>query len=71
MPASEIEGYLVRLEKEIKEFKTELSRLSWYMRGGVTMHELLHIYSADDRDSMYTVIKENVETTKESGMPLL
>ena len=35
------------------------------------MHELLHIYSADDRDSMYTVIKENVETTKESGMPLL
>jgi hypothetical protein len=41
------------------------------MRGGVTIHELLHIYSADDRDSMYTVIKENVETTKESGLPLL
>ena len=71
MPASEIEGYLVRLEKEIKEFKTELTRLSWYMRGGVTMQELLHIYSADDRESMYTVIKENVESTKESGLPLL
>lgn len=41
------------------------------MRGGVTIQELLHVYSADDRDSMYTVIKENVETTKESGMPLL
>jgi hypothetical protein len=71
LPASEIEGYLVRLEKEIKEFKTELTRLSWYMRGGVTMQELLHIYSADDRESMYTVIKENVESTKESGLPLL
>jgi hypothetical protein len=41
------------------------------MRGGVTINDLLHVYSADDREAMYTVIKENVEVTKESGLPLL
>jgi len=41
------------------------------MRGGVTIHQLLHEYSADDRETFYTVIKENVEATKESGLPLI
>jgi hypothetical protein len=41
------------------------------MRGGATIHELLHIYSYDDRAAMYAVIKENVELTKEAQMPLL
>jgi hypothetical protein len=41
------------------------------MRGGVTMQELLHIYSHDDRESMYDIIKDNLETTKESGMPFV
>lgn len=71
MSASDIETYLVRLDKEIQEFKNELSRISWYMRGGVTVQELLHIYSADDRDSFYSVIKENIDMTKETKMPLI
>jgi hypothetical protein len=62
---------LVRLEKEIKQFKEELSRLSWFMRGGVTLAELLHTYSSDDREAMYAVIKENLEATKNSQMPLV
>ena len=41
------------------------------MRGGVTVHQLLHEYSADDREAFYAVIKDNLEATKESGMPLL
>lgn len=41
------------------------------MRGGVTVQELLHIYSHDDRESMYAIIKDNLETTKESGMPFV
>jgi hypothetical protein len=41
------------------------------MRGGVSIHQLLHEYSFDDRDAMYSVIKENIEATKESGMPLI
>lgn len=71
MSASDIEAYLIRLEKEIQEFKNELSRISWYMRGGVTVQELLHIYSADDRENFYFVIKENIDLTKETKMPLI
>lgn len=41
------------------------------MRGGVTVDQLLHQYSYDDRDSMYAVVKENVEISKETNMPLL
>jgi hypothetical protein len=71
LPASEIPEYLVGLDEQVGEFKRELVRISWYMRGGVTMQELLHIYSHDDRESMYAIIKDNLETTKESGMPFV
>ncbi len=41
------------------------------MRGGVTLNELLHVYSIDERNAMYEVIKENIETTKAAQMPIL
>jgi hypothetical protein len=41
------------------------------MRGGVSVNELLHIYSFEDRQAIYEVITENIEATKESNMPLL
>lgn len=41
------------------------------MRGGVTLQELLHIYSHDDRSAMYEVIKENLNNTKDAQMPLI
>jgi len=41
------------------------------MRGGVTLHELLHIYSSDDREAMYAIIKENLEASKTAQMPLV
>ena len=41
------------------------------MRGGVTVDELLHLYSYEDRDMIYKVIKDNMEATKETRMPLL
>lgn len=71
MSAEEIEEYLVRLETEIKDFKTELLRLSWYMRGGITFDQLLFQYSYDDRAAMYSVIKENIDMSKETNMPLV
>ena len=41
------------------------------MRGGVTVNDLLHTYSYEDRQFIYAVISENVEATRESNMPLL
>lgn len=71
MSPAEIEEYLVRLEKEIAEFKQDLAQLSWYMRGGVSLQELLHIYSFDDREAMYGVVKENLEATRSSKMLII
>ena len=41
------------------------------MRGGVTISDLLYMCSSEDRDLIYTVIKENIDLTKETKLPLL
>jgi hypothetical protein len=41
------------------------------MRGGVSSQDLFHIYSFEDRQIMNNIIKENIELTKKSGLPLL
>jgi hypothetical protein len=41
------------------------------MRGGVTVNDLLNIYSVEDREMIYNIINENIEATKISQMPLL
>jgi hypothetical protein len=41
------------------------------MRGGVTVDELLHVYTFSDREMIYVIIKDNIETVKETRLPLL
>lgn len=41
------------------------------MRGGVSMEELLHVYSAEDVELMSKIIQENVEISAKSGMNLI
>ena len=41
------------------------------MRGGVDLKDLLYLYSFEDRDAMYSVINDNIETTKNTQLPLL
>jgi hypothetical protein len=67
----EIKEYLVRLDKEVYKFKEELFRISWFMRGGVSVNDLLDRYSHEDLTILSEIIKENVENTKASQMPLL
>jgi hypothetical protein len=67
----DIEEYLVRLENEIKQFKDDLYRIAWYMRGGISVNDLMHTYSHEDIEIMKKIIKDNIETTKKSGMPLI
>lgn len=68
---SDIETYLESLESETKQIKDEIFRISWYMRGGVSSHDLFHTYSYEDRKIMHDIIKENIESTKNTRMPLL
>lgn len=41
------------------------------MRGGVTVNDLLYMFSFDDREAMYKVIEDNIEATKTTQMPLI
>jgi hypothetical protein len=41
------------------------------MRGGVSVNDLLDRYSHEDREIFYAIIKDNIEATKNSQMPLM
>lgn len=60
--------YFDQLEKESKALKEEILKLCWYMRGSLSYDEGMHL-SYEDRALMSKLIKDNLETTKKSGMP--
>lgn len=39
------------------------------MRGFVTYQDLMYSVSREDTDIMQDIVKENLETTKETGLP--
>lgn len=57
-----------RMEKEAKGIKAEILKLCWSMRGGVTYNEAMHM-SYEDRTLIGELIKDNLDTTKKSGLP--
>ena len=71
MSNSDIVKFINSLESSIKVIKDEIFKISWYMRGGVTSQELLHIYSYEDRTIMSNIIKDNIETTQKTKLPFV
>jgi len=70
-PDSELEQFLKGYDAYVRDIKDEVFRISWYMRGGVSSYELFHVYSRDDRIIMNEIVKDNIELTKKSGLPIL
>lgn len=56
------------MDKEIKNIRQEALQMSWYMRGGINYEQALQL-SAGEREIISNIIKENMETTKKSGLP--
>jgi hypothetical protein len=69
--AAEVEALVEDYNNQIKDMKDEIFRLGWYMRGGVNTTDLFYLYSPDDRKIMQKIVKDNIEATKQSQMPLL
>jgi len=42
--------------------------MCWYMRGSVTLEDT-YLLGHEDREIVSDLIKENLETTKKSGLP--
>ena len=56
------------METETKAIKLDLFKMCWYMRGGMSMTEA-YLTDVDDRSIIADIIKENLETTKETQLP--
>ena len=61
-------AWFEQLEAQSKALKEEALRLCWYMRGSLTYDDAM-LLSADERSMIGKIIKENLETTKKTGMP--
>lgn len=68
MSTPEIVEYVESLEKDVKAFKKQLFKLAWYMRGSLTLEQVYQL-DMEDRNIIFDIIEENLETTKESGLP--
>jgi len=67
MDADRIEKYINQLEKEAKALKEEALKFSWYMRGGLSYDSAM-LLSSHEREFVASIIKENIETTKKTGL---
>jgi hypothetical protein len=56
------------MDKETQSIRREALQMSWYMRGGLTYDQALQL-SVGERTLISELIKENLETTKKSGLP--
>jgi hypothetical protein len=68
MSNDDMVDYFDRLEKQSKALREEALRFSWYMRGGLNYEDAM-LLSNTDRELIGKIIKDNLETSKKSGMP--
>jgi len=57
-----------QMDKDIKNIKREALQMAWYMRGGISYEQALQL-SISEKEMIGQIIKDNMETTKKSGLP--
>ena len=68
MDLPEILKEVENLDKESKALKADLMKMCWYMRGGISFDDAFAM-SVEERQIVADIVKENLETTKKSGLP--
>ena len=58
------------MDNEIKSLKLSLTRMCWYMRGGMTLNEA-YLMPPQDREIVFKLVEENMENVKKTKLPLL
>jgi hypothetical protein len=56
-----------QLDKQARGIKKDSLKLCWYMRG-LSYSEVMNM-SYEEREIISEIVKDNLETTKKSGMP--
>lgn len=57
-----------KLDSEAKSIREEIIKLCWYMRGSISLDDGFAL-THQDRMIISNIIKDNLETTKKTGMP--
>ena len=68
LDSDQISAMVDQMEKESNDIRQEAIKMSWYMRGGLPYDQALQL-SVTERQAISQLIKENLETTKKSGLP--
>jgi len=68
MDSESIAELVDQMEKDTNSIRQEALKITWYMRGGVSYEAALNLSSAE-RALVNAIIKDNIETTKKSGLP--
>jgi hypothetical protein len=68
MPMDDILEEVKRLDGEAKQLKYELYKMTWFMRGGLSVDEAYNM-SYEEREIVNDIIKENLETAKKTNQP--
>lgn len=65
---AEIDQVVKEMEEESKALIKDLYKMAWYMRGALSIEEAFQL-DFNDRMIISDIIKENLETTKETKLP--
>lgn len=68
MDSDQIADVVDQMDKETVSIRQEALKIAWYMRGGVSYDQALQL-SVSERNGISELIKENLETTKKTGLP--
>ena len=55
------------MDVEINEIRKEAMKMAWYMRGGISYEQVLHL-SVSERKIIGVIVSENMETTQKTGL---
>lgn len=69
MSNEEIIQELEKLDRESRSIKNELIRITWWMRGGITYEQAFNLVFKE-RQMINDLIKDNIETSKKTGVPI-
>lgn len=56
------------MEQDTNRIRSELLKMSWYMRGGISYTDIMNL-SFTERQMISKIIEENLETTQKSRLP--
>jgi hypothetical protein len=68
MTLQEIDAEVKKLENESKALRKNIYKTAWFMRGALDMESAFGM-DVSDLEILSEIVKENLETTKESGLP--